>query len=86
MDFGCWGLGFGVYLARFEGSAVDGVGKNEDETHCDEPIGGDSIEEHANNGAKEEHVKSVTILMPGKNLMLGKGGGRYIGSSMHTAL
>ena len=74
-----WGLGFGVYLARFEGSAVDGVGKNEDEAHCDEPIGGHRIEEHANNGAEEEHVKSVTI-------DAGEGGGRYIGSSMHTAL
>ena len=56
-------MGFGVcfYLLRLEGSAVDGEREHYNEGQGDEPIGRDCIEEHANDGAEEEHVESVTV-------------------------
>jgi hypothetical protein len=44
---------------RFEGGAVNGEREHNDEADGDEPVGRHRVEKHADDGAEQEHGKSV---------------------------
>jgi hypothetical protein len=44
---------------RFEGGAVNSEGEHNDKADGDEPVGRHRVEKHADDGAEQEHGKSV---------------------------